>query len=206
MRIPLLSRSLTLLPLLLLAFAAAACSGGSQAPPPESAQPSEAPVTAPVARAVLEPLGDSGVSGWVSFTAVDDGVRVEAQVTGLTPGDHGFHVHQWGDCSSPDGKSAGGHFNPAGVAHAAPDAPEAHAGDLGNIVANDEGVAVLDVVSHRFSLEEGAANSILGRGVIVHAGTDDLTSQPSGAAGPRVACGVILLEGGQSAPLLAPTE
>jgi len=142
-------------------------------------------------KAVMEPLGDSGVRGTVSFTGTPSGVRVEVDVNGLTPGKHGFHIHEIGDCSAPDGSSAGGHFNPAGVAHAGPDAEVAHAGDLGNIKADQRGRVIKAIMSSRITLGDGSATDVMGRAVIIHADPDDLTSQPSGAAGARVSCGVI---------------
>jgi Cu-Zn family superoxide dismutase len=139
--------------------------------------------------AVLQPTEGNDTSGTVTFTKVEDGILVKAEVRGLSPGKHGFHVHQLGDLSAPDGTSAGGHFNPAGAPHAGPDAEHRHVGDLGNIEANEEGVARLGVVDPRISFE--GPNSILGRAVIIHGGADDLESQPSGDAGPRVAGGVV---------------
>lgn len=146
-----------------------------------------APVTKAVA--VLQPTKDSAVRGSVSFSRVAEGVRVVARVEGLTPGLHGFHVHEFGDCSAPDGASAGAHFNPAGAQHAGPHEPLRHAGDMGNVEANPQGVAVVDYVDPQASFE--GASSILGRGVIVHASADDLKTQPTGNAGGRLACGVI---------------
>lgn len=156
------------------------------------------PVTA---RAELRALGGSGVSGEVRLTAIAEGVRIEAHANGLTPGKHGFHIHEWGDCSAVDGTSAGGHFNPEGAPHAGPDAPRAHAGDLGNLSAASDGHAMLERVSRRIDLGDGP-RSVLGRAVIVHAGADDLTTQPTGAAGGRVACGVIVREEGETASVL----
>jgi Cu-Zn family superoxide dismutase len=147
-----------------------------------------------VAKAELQAVADSGVSGMVTFTEVSGGVSVEAHVNGLTPGKHGFHIHEWGDCSSADGKSAGGHFNPEGVSHGGPQGRVAHAGDLGNLEADPSGHGMLNLVNPRITLGEGA-QSVLGRAVIVHQGQDDLKTQPTGAAGARVACGVILREG-----------
>jgi Cu-Zn family superoxide dismutase len=152
----------------------------------------ETEMTLGFTQAVLAPLGDSGVDGKVSFTAVPGGVRVEAHVNGLTPGNHGFHIHDVGDCSSADGSSAGGHFNPMAVDHAGPDADIAHVGDLGNLQANAEGHGMVTMISKRITLGDGTATDIAGRAVIVHADPDDLTSQPTGAAGGRVACGVIV--------------
>lgn len=139
--------------------------------------------------AVLHPTQGHRANGLVSFIQTDDGVQVVAQLHGLAPGSHGFHIHQYGDCSAPDGTSAGGHFNPTGAPHAGPDADERHVGDLGNIVADEAGNAYLDVVDRYLALE--GPNGIIGLAVVLHAGADDLTSQPSGAAGPRISCGVI---------------
>lgn len=146
--------------------------------------------TAPThAIAVVTPTAGNTAHGTVTFTAVEDGVRITAHLEGLTPGLHGFHIHQYGDCSVPDGTSAGGHFNPAGVPHGGPDAAVRHVGDLGNVTANAQGVADYDRVDHVVAFS--GTNDVIGRGIIVHAGKDDLTSQPTGAAGARVACGVI---------------
>lgn len=155
-----------------------------------------------MATAMLAPTQGNSVQGVVLFisdteTVVDElgeeqdvsRVRVVAEINGLAPGPHGFHIHANGDCSAADGSSAGGHFNPAEVAHGAPNAEERHAGDLGNITASAYGVSELDVTDPFLSFEGN--NSILGKAVIVHAGQDDLSTQPSGNAGQRVACGVI---------------
>lgn len=152
-----------------------------------------APTAGAVAEATIASASESKVAGTVSFTSSGASIQVVAKITGLTPGEHGFHVHEKGDCSAPDAKSAGGHFNPASVHHGAPDSDPHHSGDLGNIVANEEGVAELKVElpSSHISLDADAANNIIGRAVIVHGGADDLKSQPSGNAGPRVGCGVI---------------
>ena len=116
-------------------------------------------------------------------------MKVWGTIEGLTPGDHGFHVHQYGDVSAADGTSAGGHFNPQSQPHAGPDDAHRHVGDLGNITANENGVAEISFIDNELSME--GKNSILGRGLIVHADADDLTSQPTGAAGPRVGMAVI---------------
>ena len=142
-----------------------------------------------VAIAVLVAGNDSGVSGIVTFTETKGGVKVSATVKGLTPGNHGFHVHEKGDLSAADLTSTGGHYNPEGHAHAGPMAKIRHVGDLGNLVANAAGVAEAEFVDKKISLR--GAHSIVGRGLIIHAGEDDLTSQPTGAAGSRVAGAVI---------------
>lgn len=139
--------------------------------------------------AVLHPTAGSNVSGMVTFTKSGDDVKVVADVTGLTPGKHGFHIHEFGDCSSPDGKSAGGHFNPGNHQHGAPDATDRHAGDLGNIEADASGKAHLELTDKVMKLD--GPNPIVGHAVIVHEKADDLKTQPTGDAGGRVACGVI---------------
>lgn len=140
--------------------------------------------------AVLHPTDGNETSGVVTFTREGDQVRVSATIEGLDPESrHGFHIHQFGDCTATDGTSAGGHFNPAQNPHAGPDADQRHVGDLGNLESNADGVAELDHLDMVIDL--GGADSILGRGVIVHAGEDDMESQPTGAAGSRLACGVI---------------
>ena len=141
------------------------------------------------ATAVLAPTDGNQTKGTVRFTQTDHGVRVVAHVTGLSPGKHGFHVHEHGDCSSPDGNSAGGHFNPTSMPHGGPDSAQHHVGDLGNLEANANGEAHLDKVFSYLSLE--GEKSIIGRGMIVHGGADDFTTQPTGNAGARVACGKI---------------
>ncbi|UCH10364.1 MAG: superoxide dismutase family protein [Fidelibacterota bacterium] len=158
---------------------------------PESGAAADQSVTKVVA--VLHPLGNAAVSGTVTFTRTDGGVHVVAHVNGLEPGLHGFHIHEFGDCSAPDGTSAGGHFNPEGSPHAGPESTTRHLGDLGNLSADDTGHAHLDVVDPHLRLE--GPHAIIGRAVIVHAQADDLTSQPTGAAGARIACGVIGLAG-----------
>jgi superoxide dismutase, Cu-Zn family len=139
--------------------------------------------------AVLHPTKGNSVSGIVRFELVDKGVRVVADVTGLTPGKHGFHIHEFGDCSSDDGSSAGGHFNPAGMPHSMPSSDKRHVGDLGNIVADSTGKAHLEYVDSMLSF--GGTNSIIGRGVVVHEKEDDLKTQPTGNAGARIAYGVV---------------
>lgn len=139
--------------------------------------------------AVLVPGGESGVTGTVRFTQQRDGVRVQAEVSGLTPGRHGFHVHEKGDLSKADLTSAGGHFNPTGDPHAAPSASRRHVGDLGNLEAGPDGRARADFVDPKLQL--AGRYSIIGRAVIVHEKADDLRSQPTGDAGGRVAGGVI---------------
>ena len=141
------------------------------------------------AYATLAPTQGSTVKGKVEFKPAKGGVLVTAHIEGLTPGTHGFHVHEKGDCSAPDGASAGGHFNPATKPHGARDAAARHAGDLGNIEANAQGVAEVKFVDAQLKLS--GPDGILGKGVIVHEKADDFTTQPTGNAGGRKACGVV---------------
>lgn len=138
---------------------------------------------------VINSTEGNNVTGVVTFTTVPDGVKVVADLKGLTPGKHGFHIHQYGDCSASDGTSAGGHFNPENVKHGGPTDTFRHVGDLGNIEADADGNGHYERVDNMLRLN--GSYSIIGRAIVVHAGEDDLTSQPTGAAGARVACGVI---------------
>jgi Cu-Zn family superoxide dismutase len=138
---------------------------------------------------VLHPTEGNDVRGTVTFTRNGSTIRVVAEVEGLTPGKHGFHIHENGNCSASDATSAGGHFNPDDSRHGGPDDEERHVGDLGNIEAGDDGSARLEMEDSVIAFS--GENSIIGRAVVVHAGEDDLTSQPTGEAGGRLACGVI---------------
>ncbi len=129
------------------------------------------------------------IRGTVTFTKVPNGIKIIADVDGLKPGKHGFHVHEHGDCSGHDGKAAGGHFNPTNSKHGGPDSSERHVGDLGNLVADDNGHAHYERIDALISFE--GPNSILGKSIIIHADADDYVTQPTGNAGARIACGKI---------------
>lgn len=154
---------------------------------------SSLPAAQPAAQAALEARSGSQVSGQVSFTPMGDKLLVEAHVIGLTPGEHGFHVHEGGDCSAPDASSAKGHFNPAGKMHGhhhQQHHAERHAGDLPNLVADASGQAHYRAEVAGLTADAGA-QGIIGRSVVVHADADDYRSQPAGNSGRRIACGVI---------------
>jgi Cu-Zn family superoxide dismutase len=138
--------------------------------------------------AVLGSTEGNKVTGVVTFTKDGDKVKVSAHLEGLTPGKHGFHVHEFGDCSSKDGAAAGGHFNPATLAHGAREASPRHVGDLGNLEAGADGMAHVEFTDSVLKLD--GPTSIIGHAVIIHAKVDDY-SQPVGNAGGRQACGVI---------------
>ncbi|HEY3296785.1 MAG TPA: superoxide dismutase family protein [bacterium] len=139
--------------------------------------------------AVLNPASGSQVHGTVTFEKVSDGIKVTADVQGLAPGQHGIHVHQFGDCSSMDATSAGDHFNPSHMSHGAPTDKSRHEGDMGNLTAGSDGHAHLEWTDPMMSFM--GPQSIIGHSVIIHANADDMKTQPSGNAGPRIACGVI---------------
>lgn len=148
-------------------------------------------IIAPSRAATTRPTLNS-VRGTVTFSQYGDEVEVTATIEGLTPGSvHGFHIHEKGDISSADLLSTGNHWNPSGDGmHGAPGEPMAHAGDLGNVTADANGVARLSIRTKSFSLTKEPL--AVGKAVIVHAGVDDLKSQPAGNAGARVAGGVIV--------------
>ena len=171
-------------------LAGCASTGTPAAEPARST--SSAKSTASRATVVLAPASGSLVSGTLTLMPMDDGVHMTGEVGGLKPGDtRGFHIHEKGDCSAADASTAGGHFNPAAQAHGRSGQGAHHAGDTDNIVADAKGVARIDAHVTGVTLGGGAANDIAGRAVIVHASADDYTTQPTGNAGARVACGVI---------------
>lgn len=148
------------------------------------------PRSGSTAAATLEPTKGNSTRGMVSFTQRGTSVRVVAQVSGLRPdAEHGFHVHDKGDCSSGDGMSAGGHFNPAGKSHGSL-ASDHHAGDMPNLKADAYGNATASYDIPGVSIGGGGAD-LVGRGLIVHRDPDDYRTQPTGNAGPRLACAVI---------------
>jgi superoxide dismutase, Cu-Zn family len=155
------------------------------APPPPPPAPKEAKVT-------LEPTAKfkAKVKGTITFKEVDGGVEVTANLEGLKAGDHAWHIHEKGDCSAPDAISAGDHFNPGAHKHGAPDAEDRHEGDFGNLTADKKGMATKTFTMKGITIADGA-NSIVGKGFIIHEKKDDLKTQPSGNAGNRIACGVI---------------
>jgi Cu-Zn family superoxide dismutase len=151
---------------------------------------SPTPPTA-VGEVALVPLGGSKVAGKLRVEQRSDGVWLTGDVSGLTPGKHGFHIHEKGDCSAPDGSSVGPHFAPTSKTHGDPTAPEHHAGDMGNIQADADGTATVAYLAKDVMLK--GTNAVEGRAIVIHGGEDDLKTQPSGNSGSPVACGVIAL-------------
>lgn len=149
------------------------------------------PLYQPVTRAVavISPTTGNTATGVVTFTQEKDGLHIHAKISGLTPGDHGFHVHEFGNCACDDAVCTGDHFNPAHTKHGAPQDTERHVGDMGNITADAQGNAVYEYIDYHIKLN--GPHSVIGRAVIIHANPDDFVSQPSGNAGARIGAGVI---------------
>ena len=141
------------------------------------------------ATAVVHAAKGQTVSGVVKFEAVADGVKVSWELSGLAPGKHGFHIHEYGDCNCDDGKCVGGHFNPDGKKHGGPTTAERHAGDLGNIEADAKGMSKGEMTDKQIAL--GGAHSIIGRAIMIHEKEDDMKTDPTGNAGGRFGYGTI---------------
>lgn len=140
--------------------------------------------------AVMHPTAGNKAKGTVRFTQAGEKVRIVADIEGLNPNQkHAIHVHEFGDCTSADAMSTGGHYNPEGHQHALPNGKTRHAGDLGNLQADASGKAHYEITVDNISIA-GMKNPIIGRAVIIHAKEDD-GSQPVGNAGARISCGVI---------------
>jgi len=162
-------------------------------PPPPPAPPAP-PVrsTAQMAEANVSPASASLVSGRLALVPEGSGVRISGVIGGLPRSRQAaFHVHERGDCSAMDASSAGAHFDPTHAKHGRSGHGPHHAGDMDNLLADDKGVANVNVLLPQVTLGGGAANDIAGRALVIHAGADDYRSQPAGNAGARVACGVI---------------
>ena len=141
------------------------------------------------ASARIEPRSGSQVTGTAVFEEKNAFLHMSLEVSGASPGEHGVHIHEKGDCSAPDASSAGPHFNPTGSPHGGPTSPEHHAGDFGNFTVGADGKGVLKLDTKYASLR--GPDSIVGRSIVIHEKGDDLRSQPAGNSGARVGCGVI---------------
>jgi Cu/Zn superoxide dismutase len=155
----------------------------------EKATPAE---SAAEAVAQIAPTQGNTVTGALALAQSPEGVHITGSIQGLKPdAEFGFHVHEKGDCTAPDGSSAGGHFNPTQAQHGNPTGATHHAGDMLNIKSNGEGVAQVDVTAAGTSLHGDPGTDVMGKAIVVHESPDDYTTQPSGNSGKRVACGVI---------------
>ena len=143
--------------------------------------------------AIIGPTSGSIVTGTVTFTRSGDQITVLIDIQNATPGLHGVHIHETGDCSAPDGTSAGGHWNPTDVAHGKWGSDEFHLGDIGNITVGEDGTGSIELTTDLWEIGTGSDIDVVGKGIIVHADADDFVSQPSGNAGARIGCGVIIL-------------
>lgn len=167
-------------------FAVASCAHKEQMP---EITPAPEVVVPTKAQAVIKPAKGNKVKGVVHFSYEDNVMHVEATLEGLKPGPHGFHIHEFGDCTAPDFSSAGGHFHIDDQKHGALNGHHSHAGDLGNIIANNKGVAKVNIKVEGISFS--GETSILGKSVVVHKDKDDFKSQPAGNSGARIGCGLI---------------
>lgn len=168
--------------------------------PPAATSPTGMELTATgaatpaAAMAQLESRSGSTAVGELEFTASDGAVTIRGELAGLTAGkEHAFHVHERGDCSAPDAESAGPHFNPGNGPHGPPTVAqnERHLGDLPNLLADAQGRSAVTAAIIGATLRDGGPNDLVGKAVIVHVDRDDYVTQPSGASGSRIACGVI---------------
>jgi superoxide dismutase, Cu-Zn family len=187
-------------------FVAIACGSSQQSAEPAASPETPAPEAsgeAPTAGAqaaageaprsvdvALQAKSGSSLSGSATLTETPEGVKVELRVEQAPPGEHGAHVHEKGDCSAPDGASAGGHFNPSSTPHALPTNEPRHLGDLGNIDVGPDGSGKIEIVAPGANLKPDDPNSFLGKAIIVHEKKDD-GGQPTGNAGGRIGCGEI---------------
>jgi len=183
-----------------VALMLAACSreqpeGAPREPEPTTAAPAEKATPAEAAQeavAQVAPTQGNTVTGSLALTSSPQGVHITGAIQGLKPdAEFGFHIHEKGDCSAPDGSSAGGHFNPTQAQHGNPTSAAHHAGDMVNIRSNGEGVAQVDTTAAGTTLHGDPTTDVVGKAIIVHEGPDDYATQPSGNSGKRVACGVI---------------
>jgi Cu-Zn family superoxide dismutase len=178
-------------------LALAAC-GRQSTPPADQAQapaPAPAETEPPPASATVQlaPTQGNSATGTLTLTAEGtDVVRLTGSLQGLPPNaEFGFHIHENGDCSAPDASSAGGHFNPANAEHGDPAGPTHHAGDMLNVKSDAQGMGTVDATASGVTLASAQPNDVLGKAVVLHAKPDDYKTQPSGASGDRIACGVI---------------
>jgi len=168
-----------------------ASSPASETPASASASAS-ASTSAAKAGATLEPRSrNTTLSGRAEFVSTPAGVTLVLHVTGAPPGAHGAHIHEKGDCSDAEAKSAGGHWNPAGHKHGAPPPDGAHLGDLGNLTVGADGTGHLELTSAAWKIGDGSPEDVIGKAVVIHGGPDDLVTDPAGNSGPRIGCGVI---------------
>ncbi len=160
-------------------------------PPRVSPAPSAAPEPSIRAKAMIAPASGSSLRGEAWFVSQGGTTTLEIKIAGATPGPHAMHLHDKGDCSAPDASSAGGHWNPTHQDHGPWGQIPFHLGDIGNIDVNEAGDGYLQLTTELWEIGTGGEHDILGRAVIVHEKPDDFATQPTGAAGGRIGCGVV---------------
>ena len=148
----------------------------------------------PTATATIGETNESGVSGKAVFTQSGDNIKLVITLANASAGEHAVHIHAKGDCSASDGTSAGGHWNPTGVAHGKWGEGEFHLGDIGNMTVDDRGMGKIELTTNLWEMNTGSDIDVVGKAIIAHAGADDFVSQPSGNAGARIGCGVIKMD------------
>ena len=176
--------------LAVLVLALAGC-GGEKATEETEALELGAKSTGTEASAQMEPKSGSEVTGNATFVLEGDKVTLYLSLQNLPPGVHAAHIHEFGDCSAEDGSSAGGHWNPLDMDHGKWNEAPFHLGDLGNVEADEVGNGPLTLTTSMWTIGSGALDDVVGKSIVVHAAEDDFTTQPTGAAGGRIACGVI---------------
>jgi Cu-Zn family superoxide dismutase len=170
----------------------AGCAPQEPAPEPEEPTATQETVsTVDLAFAPIEAKSGSSMQGVAVFENKDGKVKLSIELRDVSPGPHAVHIHETGDCSAPDGMSAGGHWNPSGAAHGKWGEPPFHLGDIGNLEVGEGGEGSLKLITELWTLGTGAENDVLGKAIVVHSGADDFATQPTGAAGKRIGCGVI---------------
>jgi Cu-Zn family superoxide dismutase len=185
------------IPLILGALALAVACGEATRESSGAEPYDESAAAAPELRtaiARIEPKSGSELSGTATFEGGAEEVALVLEVENALPGEHAVHLHEIGDCSSPDGTSAGGHWNPSGVDHGQWGAEPFHLGDIGNLEVGDDGRGSLKMMTDLWSIGTGSESDVVGRAIIVHQSVDDFVTQPTGAAGGRIGCGVVELQ------------
>jgi Cu-Zn family superoxide dismutase len=175
---------------LLTALAGAFGCAGAQM---DEGQEGEAGVTPPVAKAlaIIEPRSGSSTNGMASFTSDGKTVTLQLEVANAPPGEHAVHIHEKPDCSAPDAQSAGPHWNPTGAAHGKWGEKHFHLGDIGNLEIDDKGRGSLTLSTELWTIGTGLSNDVVDHAIVVHIHKDDFATQPDGAGGTRIGCGVI---------------
>jgi len=171
----------------LVGLVAAGCGGGTE----EAEDSSQSARTIRRGIAYIDPKSGSELTGKALFLNEPGQVALQIDIENAPPGELAVHIHETGDCSAPDGTSAGSHWNPTDEAHGKWEDGAFHLGDIGNVVIGDDGTGAITMTTGRWSMGTGEVNDVLGKAIIVHEQADDFNTQPTGAAGKRIGCGVI---------------